>query len=368
MKRYSELLKEKGILIDVLCLSNGILLLQSKIDWNKKLLTLFLNTGESNNNTKLIKYWWLIKRFLFSKLVFQKVVTNYEKVDFHSYTSLEYGWLMNECKYNGIPYDITLWGSDVLRAKNKTFKRRLSYYQSCVYIKGIPTLFDALRKQYGDRLEDKYRENYFGNNEIEVIDSLSNDDYCSLKAKMFPNIGKKKLIVCGYNNQPEQQHFKMLDAISLLDDNIKSKIHIVLPLTYPGKGIYSSHVIEKAKSIGVSFTALTEYLSYEEVAVIRKAADLTINIQTTDAFAASIQGHLYCNNVVILGKWLNYPSYKRDKVFYLETTEEELSSSICNAINNLERYKEMSLGNREKIRNICSWNMCIGGWLKTYIE
>ena len=367
MANYSNRLNKKGFVIDVLCLNNGELICQSAIKWNYLALYV-LKLSEFRHNNIITAIISLFFRWLFANIFFSKIVKSYELVDFHSFTSLEYIWLMKKTKSLSIPYDITLWGSDVLRAPAKTFKRRRNSYLNCREIKGGGTLISTLQCHYGNLLDDKYRENYFGNSELDIIDGINDTKYSSVRDKLFPQTEGKLLVVCGYNNQPAQRHFVMLEAISQLKDEIKERIHIVLPLTYPLKGDYLNDVKNKAESIGVSYTVLMNYLSEEEVAVLRKSSNITVNIQTTDSFAGSIQSHLYCQNVVLLGEWLNYPLYDKNNVFYIKTSLDNLSERIADAIDNFATYKLRSLPNKQLIKDMVSWESRIEGWAESYRE
>lgn len=367
MVNFADKLAKKGFLIDVLCLNNGELLCQSDIRWNRYAL-LLLNKSSFRKNNIITTSLSIFLRWLFSFIFFPNIIKCYALIDFHSFTSLEYIWLMKKAFVLSVPYDITLWGSDVLRVSDKIFKMRRNSYLRSRYIKGGGTLISVLRKHYDKLLEDKYREYYFGNSELDIIDGINETKYISIREKLFPQTEGRLLVVCGYNNQPAQRHSVMLEAISQLKDEIKGRIHIVLPLTYPLKGDYLNEVKNKAENIGVSFTVLMNYLSEEEVAVLRKAADITVNIQTTDSFAGSIQSHLYCQNVVILGDWLNYPLYEKNEVYYIKTSLEGLSERISDAIDNFATYKLKSLPNKQLIKEIVSWESRIEGWAEAYRE
>lgn len=367
METFALKLKDKGLMIDILCLSNGELLCQSNIKWNVKSISILKNSSLIQNKF-ILRCQTLLKKWYFSSCHFPKMVKEYGLVDFHSFTSLEYIWLMKQCKKAHVQYDVTLWGSDVLRVHDKIFKKRRDSYYYSRYIKGINPLITVLKTHYGKLLDSKYRENYFGNSEIDVIESLDDSTFKVIKERIIPRAEGKLIVTCGYNSQPAQQHMLILDAIAKLNNEIKKQIHIVLPLTYPVKGAYVDKVCKMANELGVSYTALVNYLTNEEVAVLRKSTDITINIQKTDAFAASIQSHLYCQNVVILGEWLYYPKYEKEDVFYIKSSINNLPLFLDDIIQKYNQYKNKCISNSQKIRRISSWDNCIDGWTDLYKE
>ena len=360
-------LKKKGLLIDILCLNNGDLISRSDVRWPQDAL-LVLQKSYSQTNSRLSRIRSIYLRIIFAVMYFHKVAKEYQLIDFHSFNSLEYMFLISICRKNAIPYDITLWGSDVLRAADKTFKKRKKFYLGSRCIKGSDTTIDVLRKHYGVLLKDKLRVCYFGNSELDYIDGLSEIKYSDILKSMIPCKSNKIIVVCGYNNQRAQQHQKMLEAIKQLDDCIKNKIHIVLPLTYPLKDHYIIEVKDMAELTGVSYTVLERFLTNDELAALRKASDITVNIQITDSFSSAIQSHLYCQNVVILGEWLNYPLYNKSDVFYIRTSLPDLSNTIKDAIEHLEEYKIKSLPNKKKISEMSSWDYRIMEWTQIYYD
>ena len=93
---------------------------------------------------------------------------------------------------------------------------------------------------------------------------------------------------------------------------------------------------------------------------------VVVNIQKTDAFSGSLQGHLYCNNVLIIGEWLNYVPLDNNNVYYIKTSVTNLSSKIETVLLELPKYKEMCLGNHDKMANLTSWKAVLPCWAEAY--
>ena len=98
------------------------------------------------------------------------------------------------------------------------------------------------------------------------------------------------------------------------------------------------------------------------MASLRKQTDIAINTQTTDAFCAALKEHLYCDNIVIIADWLDYPVYDMNQIYYIKSSKENLTDNIKYAIDNYETLKVKAMENRYKLYRCTSWNAVIEGW------
>ena len=86
--------------------------------------------------------------------------------------------------------------------------------------------------------------------------------------------------------------------------------------------------------------------------------------QTTDAFCGALQDHLYCENVVIIADWLDYPEYDNNNVFYIKTSKEDLYNNILYSIEHYEELKEKTQSNKEKLKKLTSWSNVLPAWIE----
>lgn len=359
---FASKLAEKGICADVICISHYHYEKFSLIKWPKLFLKAveFVNSSKWGLGVKLMKYL-LDQKFL------SKLFPLYDLVDFHAYYTSYNKWL-RACLFKKIKFDITPWGSDLMRTNNKT-KEKLKYgFDNCYRIKLTENLHDVLVASYGDVYNNKCRIVYFGNSGLDHVDSLNERETNECKKRLYGEIGKKRIVVCGYNSIPSQNHQKIIDALSQLTKDEKDYIHVVFPMTYGTRPGYIDIIKNEMENTGISYTILDHFLDSSEVAVIRKTADIVINVQDTDALSTSLQTHLYCGNVCIFGKWLTYSPYTNNGIYYTQTSMEDIAKHLRDVLHNYSEHQSRCIANHEKIKKIFSWEAAITKQVLAYGE
>lgn len=357
MAKLSSLLSEKGVATECYCLKNG-----EYIGDSYKLIVKFISFYLYV--TSVIRPYRL-RQFLmdfYLKYILGFFYTRYDKIDIHAYyidanKSLEY------CISRGGKFDITLWGSDILRADIDTLCQMRFGFDHCETIKGIDKLIEHVKEVYSGLYDNKCRVAYFGDSMCEVIDSLDNEKSQNIAATLIGNTGSKLVITCGYNALPMQQHDIMINALSSLRPEQKEHIHAVFLMTYEKTERYLKYILNRLTTTGVSFTILDHFLTVEELASIRKVTDIVLNTQTTDALAAALLQHLYCGNVMLIGKWLEYKPFDERNVFYLKSSQEAFGITLSGVIDKFSKYKKQAKDNHDRLRSLGLWDYVINDWL-----
>lgn len=185
---------------------------------------------------------------------------------------------------------------------------------------------------------------------------------------MYGDTGSKLILVCGYNGIQNQQHDVIIDSLAHIRELLIERVHLVVPLTYGATESYINNINMRLLKLGISYTLLTKFLSIEELATLRKTANIVVNIQTTDALAISLQDHLYCGNICIIGEWLKYYIYDHNKITYIKIAKETLTENIKYYVLNYNKESVKFKNNYHIMRNILSWDSVIKDWIKTYGE
>ena len=362
MHNFSLKLKEYGVYADTICIANFYTERNTNIKWPS-----YIEYGFKyvyNSREGIVRR---VIRKVYRERLIQRLLYLYELVDFHAYYRI-YNKYMRTCINKNVKFDITLWGSDIMRA-NEESKKLLRYgFKHCYRIKLSDNLHDVLQESYGTIYDEKCRIVYFGNSDLPVIDSLTDSEIEEIKQKLYGDTKGKKIVVCGYNNIPFQNHENMIEALSKLSEEEKKAIHVVLPMTYGGKKKYRNNIRSQIEEQLVSYTLLDTFLDTKEVAVIRKTADIVINVQDTDAIAGSLQDHLYCGNVCIFGEWLNYSPYTNNDIYYIKTSMDGIADHLKDVLHNYEKYQGLISGNHEKIKSLFSWEATIQKQASVYGE
>ncbi len=361
MHNFAERLAEKGIYADVINISLYRFERFSTVKWPK----LFLKALDIVNNSGWSFGVKLLKRLLAFYL--RKLFPLYDLVDFHAYYPYYNKWL-KACIDKGVKFDITLWGSDLMRATEER-KRELRYgFDHCHKIKLTENLHDVLTDYYGTVYDDRCRMVYFGNSGLEDIDRLDEKAASDGKKKLYGYTGSKKIVVCGYNSISSQNHIKMVEALMRLSQKEKDDVHAVFPMTYGARPGYIDYVKSELEKTGVTYTVLDHFLNSAEVAVIRKTADIVINVQDTDALSGSLQSHLYCGNVCIFGEWLNYSPFTNNGIYYIKTSMDGIADHLKDVLCNYHKYSPLFFGNHDKIKRLFSWEATIAKQVLVYGE
>ena len=361
VEKLASLLNERGLLVDVFCKTNFQFCNNSGIRLNvcDRLVLWYL----SRTRTSVV--YKIIKRLLAKKL-YQNLMARYNLIDFHAF-SLDYIPMMEYCVGHKIPFDITPWGSDVMRASSDNLVLKSYGFDNCRIIKSTPNLLKTITEKYGEKYNAKSVPVLFGNSDYELIDSLTDTEVQRIRERILGDVQNKIIVTCGYNGIVHQNHKTMVDAINELPEELKLKICVVFPMTY---GCDKMHVEEirhyiEASSIPL-YIILDEYMESKDVAALRLFSDVVVNIQKTDAFSGSLQDHLYCGNVLIVGNWLQYDILDENEVFYVKTSKEDLSQNIQNVLTNLTTYRNKCTENKKKMVNISSWKQVIDKWVQAY--
>ena len=362
MHNFASKLKEYNVFADFICINNYAYERCGSISWPKYIKWCF----EVNQKSKIDLLTRIGKRLSY-KYFMGQLFKKYDIVDFHAYYP-NYNQLMYECKKRAVKFDITLWGSDLMRA-NEERRELLKYgFNNCFRIKMTGNLYDTMVKYYGITYSDKYREVYFGSGEIDQIDQISEKEVINVKKELYGETVKKRIIVCGYNGSRAQNHDKMIEALSRLTEDDRKSIHVVLPMTYGALPYYLCDINKRMKDIDISFTLLDHFLVPKEIAVMRQTADIVINVQDTDSLSDSLKGHLYCGNVCIFGEWLNYSPYTSNNIFYIKTSMEDISFHISDVLHHFDDYKNKCKNNHDKVKSLFSWDATIEKQVTAYGE
>jgi len=209
---------------------------------------------------------------------------------------------------------------------------------------------------------------HFGNSIFDIIKKLDNpgieDDY----RKELGIPADKMTLTCGYNGSKGQQHLKILEAIMKLDPSLRKNIFLLLPMTYGTTAEYLREIIGQINKTGLPYRIFTTLMNANEVAKLRISTDIVVNIQTTDAFSASLQEHIMAGNILIVGEWLPYDYLKENDIYHFKTNLDDLPEKLSMCLATIDLHKQMAEKNKEKIYNFSSWNNTIKDWISIYNE
>lgn len=319
------------------------------------LLSFFLKT----------KIFYSIYVFFRNKSIL-KEMDNYDYVHFHFLSPEKYLFVKYFDKIKKTKIIISIWGSDLYRLKKRNQK---NFNKVCKKATMLTFANEQSRNFFIESQKIDISKTTICRFGLSPLDSILkiplNKEECKKKLLWSEN---KIAIVIGYNLAPEQQHLKILKVFENNElQSLKDKILIILPITYGGTNVYKIKIVDKLKSLGFDYFVYDKLMNHDEIAILRKATDIMIQLQTTDQLSGSMSEHLFANNVVITGSWLPYNILKERKVWFLEIESfDELKKMLVKTINNISEFKVLANENHDKIYKLASWKENIKSWFKLY--
>lgn len=260
---------------------------------------------------------------------------------------------------------LTPWGSDILRAKNRDI----------VKLRELAQKSDIITSPQGSRFkadvshilrvpECKFYDLSFG---VATIDEmLKMKDVDAIQAKHILGLDDKYCIVIGYNGNPAHHHVNVLKALAKVKKYLPLNYIVILPMTYGANVKYITEVERLLKQEQINYKLFTSYMSNETVVFLRKATDLFIHAQSTDANSGTIAEYLLCKKKVINPTWLSYPHHEKyGNPFYTFSSFSDLSRVIVEAIQTKETIVPDQL-----VQDIesCSWAIKAKDWVELYMR
>jgi len=269
---------------------------------------------------------------------------------------------------------VTFWGSDLYRIPKESRLRKFMQREILKHADAI-TVVDKKMIKY-------FHETYgFENKPIfvtdlpclldfQIIDTLDQQAIELFKERY--QIQRDDIILTlGYSADPHKNHEYMINEVLELSKNIKN-IFAFLPMTYGDaqhREKIKKYCEEAFQKHGVKYAVLENFMSDQEVAILRKITDVMVNVQDTDALCASMQEGLYAGSIVINGAWLNYDELLENGAYY-ETISEikpgALSSKLEYVIEHLADLKERTRINKQIIAERNDWNKARQNFITLY--
>ena len=332
--------------------------------------TLSFTSGKVGHS-RFIRFLYNIKliRHFFSKVLKTKYVLSqiqdYDIIDIHSY-SLFYNEIIPTIKKSGKPLIIMIWGSDFYRASAEDLEaKRLGFtLADIVHLESEQVRCDFI-KVYPEYKNKTYVVQ-FGLNQLDWLKQAMETPLSATTLIDNQLFNHKLIVTCGYNGSKGQQHLKMVEAINQQPDIIKSKIHVIIPFTYGGDNHYKNEISCALNQGHISYTILDKHLSDEQMVELRRISHITVNIQITDSFSASIQEHFMAGSVQIIGDWLPYDVFYNQGLYALKTSIERLKEAITEVINNYSQYLALCKNNQNIIYRFSAWSYIVPKWVALY--
>lgn len=306
-----------------------------------------------------------IFNILFRRQVILNLACRFDIIDINFFSPI-YDPIIEVLKKRNKSIKITVWGSDFYRVTPERHEEQRVYYRMVDSIQmETKQIANDFLKVYPE-CRDKIALAHFGIIQLEIIDELLQKASVKKIRKEMNLPADKLILTCGTNGSKGHRHAMILDHVDQLDEQMKRKLFLIIPMTYGGDKEYISEVRQKAEETGVPFVLLSSFLTLNELCKYRIVSDILLTIQETDALSSATQEHIYTEEIFIAGDWLPYEALRNLGVIYQTTSENAIGRVLAEAVNNFNALKKQCKGNREKIARFSSWEHAIRDWLNIY--
>ena len=263
---------------------------------------------------------------------------------------------------------INFWGSDFYRAsRDQQDIQKNLLDMSDVIILPVATMEKPFAERWPD-LKERMETVEFESIIYTKLKSGDIDQKEPVQEDFLRKTENKIIMVAGHSGDPGDQHEMIISAVDRCDASITSRIIIVFPMTYNRLSEEYEHKIRnRLKDASFESIVLTEFMTDDQVCMLRERTDVFIQAITTDAFSGAMEENLYSQSVILCGDWLNYPQLHEEAnsvIWYSD--ENDLSDNITMVVNDIDEYKKKAVGNRACIERIKAKRKNVMNWSDFY--
>lgn len=264
---------------------------------------------------------------------------------------------------------ITLWGSDLYRTAGiEEYRRQLrACKRASAFTMGSIEMKETFLAKFGWQFEPKVRIVTYGMDHLDRVDTArgSRDDFLTAHG-IAPD---KITVAIGHSGIAPVQHLRALAEVGKLSPDLRSRLTVLLPMTYGAQPDYLEAVRQAALRAGVAFHIFDTFLSAEDTARLRVACDVTIHVPISDQFSAAMLEVLLAGSVLITGAWLPYSRLRLSGCHYHEVGSlTDLALKLEGVLENLDRERAKAQVNAHIIRKLGDWDQVLPVWTALYDE
>lgn len=257
---------------------------------------------------------------------------------------------------------VTFWGSDFNLASPLKKKVLCLFLR---YVDSVSTTSSKMKRDLIDELgleESKITITRFGLPTAKFIDMVSAEEIEMFRVK-YSVPEDKVVVMCAPSSDPIRQIIEVIDGILELPSDVFDKAFFIFHLGY-GDESYKVEVLAKLSTLNnSSYVVICDFLRPELTAALRRVTHVYVNVAIADQLSGAMLEAVYCNNIILIGEWLEYLELKEREIEFLPvpTMNKELfSRSLKKGIE--AAHSECFPNNSEKIRDLLFWDQAICHW------
>jgi len=273
---------------------------------------------------------------------------------------------------------VTFWGGELNNTKSKFCRilhsKKLYFYYLTRFLKASDGIINS--ELWGKSclnqfpfMKNKLYVGAFGSTPLEELYNLMDKETKSESKRKLGIPEHKITVLIGYSGKQLHQHIPIIQELSK-NSGLKDTIHLLAPMTRDASQPYIEEVKCELNNSGYTYTLLSGvFLKDEDVARLRNATEITLQLSEFDGYSRSIIECLCAKSLMIYGSWLdNYTERLENDGFYALPVD-----SISDAVKKLA-YIVNSHGfdivqlqqNHEMGKGKNLWKICIKDWIAIY--
>lgn len=267
----------------------------------------------------------------------------------------------------------TFWGGE-LESQKILYSSKLYKFLLKKFICNVDVVANNLDKikEYTNNIKKDtsiYQYAKYGSSIIQEIKNLSINESKNISKLKIGLPENKITIAIGYSGKSIHQHIKIINTLctNINFYNKKDNYVFILQMNYGANDSYINKVVTLLKNYNLKYLFLTTNMSEIDIARLRNATDIMIQLSKFDGLSGSIIESLLAGSILISGKWLPYEIFNEKGLYYyeLEKIDDSLPNLILKITENIDNEFKNCQVNKNKWQ-FDTWDEVIDDWINIY--
>jgi hypothetical protein len=270
---------------------------------------------------------------------------------------------------SGVPVVLSIWGSDLMdTAGADVYSAHMTICERAdiITVRSL-AMREIFLSKFGRRFLPKIRLAKLAGRLSEVIDNLPKESSRAAFCAKYHIDPTKRIVCLGHQGWPRDRHIQLLKSIASMPATLKESATFVLPMTYGASSDYLKQTSLAARESALDVHILTEFMSLQDVGMMRLATDIMVLLPEQDALSAAMCETIYAGNALITGAWLPYMElWDRHIELFRVGDISELPQVLASVLRDFESVARALSQNQTKIRSLMDYKYGIDEWLSAY--
>jgi hypothetical protein len=266
----------------------------------------------------------------------------------------------------------SFWGSDLLRTAdnfNHFVVAKALQRANVITVQSVE-LREIVLAKYGRELKGKIRLAQFALSQdtFSAIDEVRGNKALANGFCLANNIVyNKQKIVIGHNASDYNNHIQVIEALAQVKS--KDKLFVIVPFAYGiaqnERQTYRLSIESALKKAALPGVILDNYLTGQQLALLRSITDILIHMPESDALSAALTETAYAGGLILTGSWLPYSPFKNAGMqLWYASAFADVAAQIQKMLDAFDEYKLIaSAKNRQAVANHFFTTATTKGWI-----